>query len=501
MAVEKILGIETEYGIAGGPGKDPIVASSLIVNAYAQLCSNSIRWDFDGEHPEIDARGVRGHLQFAPIVERTVANTVLTNGARLYVDHAHPEYSSPECRTPLEATLYDAAGEEVMLEAQISANVNLEPEDRITLYKNNSDGKGNSYGTHENFLISRSLEFADIVRAMVPHFVSRQLLFGAGKLGFETDAGEMSRPIFQLSQRSEFFEEVVGLETTMKRPVINTRDEPHADAERFRRLHVINGDANMSQVANFLKLGSTSLLLAALEEYGAETFPPAPVDPVFAIRHFAQDLSWVGLEREPHTVEAIDGKNWSSWQYQDSLWSLAKKYVEETGAEAVASEGEVSQILKGWRDLLDGIKDAPARVADRIDWLAKFRIIEGFRERYGLGWDSPKLHAIALQYHDIRPDRSLSKRAGLATLIDLLDIRTAMHEAPADTRAYFRGQCVRKYPNQIHSANWDSVVFDLGDGPLHRVPMMDPTRGTAQLTENLFSGADSAEALLEIMNR
>jgi len=127
MAVEKILGIETEYGIAGGPGKDPIVASSLIVNAYAQLCSNSIRWDFDGEHPEIDARGVRGHLQFAPIVERTVANTVLTNGARLYVDHAHPEYSSPECRTPLEATLYDAAGEEVMLEAQISANVNLEP--------------------------------------------------------------------------------------------------------------------------------------------------------------------------------------------------------------------------------------------------------------------------------------------------------------------------------------------------------------------------------------
>ena len=191
MTVEKVLGIETEYGIAGGPEGDPILASSLIVNAYAQFARSSIRWDFEGEHPDIDARGLRGHVQFAPVVERTVANTVLTNGARLYVDHAHPEYSAPECRTPLEATLYDVAGEEVMLEAQTQANRLLEPGDQITLYKNNSDGKGNSYGTHENYLVSRDIAFADIVRAMLPHFVSRQLLFGAGKISAETEAGLM----------------------------------------------------------------------------------------------------------------------------------------------------------------------------------------------------------------------------------------------------------------------------------------------------------------------
>jgi proteasome accessory factor A len=500
MTVEKVLGIETEYGIAGGPEGDPILASSLIVNAYAQFARSSIRWDFEGEHPDIDARGLRGHVQFAPVVERTVANTVLTNGARLYVDHAHPEYSAPECRTPLEATLYDVAGEEVMLEAQTQANRLLEPGDQITLYKNNSDGKGNSYGTHENYLVSRDIAFADIVRAMLPHFVSRQLLFGAGKISAETEAGLMFPRNFQLSQRAEFFEEIVGLETTMKRPIVNTRDEPHADAERFRRLHVINGDANMSQIATFVKVGSTALLLAALEEFGVDAFPTPPLDPVHAIRLFAFDLSWVDDSSPLVVVEDEEGKKHSCWEYQDELWHLAERFIDQTGGMAVAPGVETTSLMQEWRALLDGIAKDPILVADRIDWLAKYRMITGYRARHDLDWQSPKLAAIALQYHDIRPEKSLAKRAGLRQLVELVDARAAMHEPPASTRAYFRGQSVKRFPNEIRAANWDSLVFDLGDGPLHRVPMMDPIRGTRELTERLFQESATAKELLYRLN-
>ena len=196
MQVPKVLGIETEYGIAGGPEQDPIFASSIIVNAYAQEGRTRINWDFDSESPSSDSRGVLNFASFAPIVETHLANTVLTNGARLYVDHAHPEYSSPECRTPLEATLYDVAGEEIMLRAMNVSNLSLDPSMRIALYKNNCDGKGNSYGTHENYLLSRELEFKAVVAGVVPHFVSRQIIFGAGKVGAETEDGLEQNPDF-----------------------------------------------------------------------------------------------------------------------------------------------------------------------------------------------------------------------------------------------------------------------------------------------------------------
>ena len=340
MSVAKVLGIETEYGIAGGPDADQIVASSIIVNAYAQEGRTRINWDFEGETPDMDARGLPDLTSFAPVVETHLANTVLTNGARLYVDHAHPEYSSPECRTPLEATLYDAAGEEVMRRALMVANEMVEPHQAITLYKNNSDGKGNSYGTHENYLVSREVEFNHLVRAMVPHFVSRQIIIGAGKVGAETEAGIDSDPFFQLSSRAEFFEEVVGLETTLKRPIINTRDEPHADAERFRRLHVIIGDANMSQVATFVKLGSTALLLAALEDSGLGAFPAMPRQPVGAVRGFALDPSL------KYAVLCEDDRERTAWDFQDELWHLADDHVERKGADAVAPPEEVQLVLR-----------------------------------------------------------------------------------------------------------------------------------------------------------
>ena len=495
MSIEKVLGIETEYGIAGGPDLDPIVASSVIVNAYAQQGRTRINWDFGDESPDVDARGLPNLTAFAPIVETHLANTVLTNGARLYVDHAHPEYSSPECRTPLEATLYDAAGEEVMRRALVAANESLDPTQAITLYKNNSDGKGNSYGTHENYLVRRDVDFSHVVRAMVPHFVSRQIIVGAGKVGAETDEGVRRDPFFQLSQRAEFFEETIGLETTMKRPIVNTRDEPHCDAERFRRLHVIIGDANMSQVATFVKLGSTALLLAVLEDRGVDVFPSFPRHPVKALRAFALDVTLLTTEL------CEDGTQRSAWDYQDQLWRLANTYVDHDGGAAVAPPEQVALILQQWRELLDGVREDRDSVADRVDWVAKLRILRGYQDRYDLPSGDAKLRAIDLQYHDLRPERSLAQRVGLRNLVPAQDVREAVHNPPNSTRAYFRGQCVARYPDQIVAANWDSVVFDVGRGPLQRVPMMDPLRGTAALTQDLLETSQSADDLLHALDR
>jgi proteasome accessory factor A len=330
---------------------------------------------------------------------------------------------------------------------------------------------------------------------MVPHFVSRQIIVGAGKVGAETTHGLQADPFFQLSQRAEFFEEVVGLETTLKRPIINTRDEPHSDPERFRRLHVIIGDANLSQFATLVKLGSTALLLALLEDEGPQNFPSPPRHPVRAVRSYSLDVSL-------RAVEICEDNQWrSAWDLQDQLWSLAARYVERRGGGAVAPTDEVSLIIEQWREMLDGVRDDAASVADRVDWVAKLRIVKGIQDRYALDDHDAKLRAIDLQYHDIRPQRSLAQRVGLRTLQDDEIVREAVHNPPATTRAYFRGQCVARYPDQIVAANWDSVVFDIGQGPLQRVPMMDPLRGTAALTADLLEVCPTADDLLEALDR
>jgi hypothetical protein len=330
---------------------------------------------------------------------------------------------------------------------------------------------------------------------MVPHFVSRQIVIGAGKVAAETEAGIDANPAFQLSQRSEFFEEVVGLETTLKRPIVNTRDEPHADAERFRRLHVIIGDANMSQVATLVKLGSTALLLAVLEQDGPSSFPAPPRQPVGAVRSFALDPTL------HQTVLCEDDQTRSAWDFQDQLWHLAERYVASHGGEVVAGPDEVALILSHWREMLDGVRDDPESVADRVDWVAKLRIINGYRDRYQLDQGDARLRAIDLQYHDLRPERSLAQRVGLRELHPIERVREAVHNPPETTRAFFRGQCVERYPDQIVAANWDSVVFDLGEGPLRRVPMLDPLRGTRALTADLLETSPTADDLLEALNR
>ncbi|HEY5024457.1 MAG TPA: proteasome accessory factor PafA2 family protein, partial [Acidimicrobiales bacterium] len=242
MVVAKVCGIETEYGIhhVGGDG-NPVASSSLLVNAYVSDLARA-GWDFEDESPGNDARGFAREGSMPPEIETHLVNAVLTNGARYYVDHAHPEFSTPECADPLECVLYDRAGEEVLRRSMAAVRRTLPEGQSIVVYKNNSDGKGNSYGTHENYLMDRAVPFARIAHLITPHFVTRQIFAGAGKVGSET-AGNAGRDItFQISQRAEFFEEEIGLETTLKRPIVNTRDEPHADPQRYRRLHVIVGD-------------------------------------------------------------------------------------------------------------------------------------------------------------------------------------------------------------------------------------------------------------------
>ena len=494
VALAKILGIETEYGIAQTQGfMDPVLASTILVNAYAAAQSGKVRWDFFDEAPGRDARGRANFDAMPPMVETHLANTVLTNGARFYVDHAHPEYSSPECSSALEAVTYDVAGELVLRRAVAAAAQMKAAEADFVVYKNNSDGKGNSYGCHENYLVDRALSFEAIVASVIPHFITRSVFCGAGKVGAERRTEGEPDVAFQLTQRADFFEEVVGLETTVKRPLVNTRDEPHADPKRFRRLHVIIGDANMSEVATFLKLSTTALVLAMAEHHALPQIELMPADPVQAFRHISRDVSL----RAPFLLES--GRLVTAIDVQWALFEAAVNFAEREGLEMLGADRSGLLCLARWEEVLTQLERNPEEAASTVDWVAKHRLVEGFRERHGLEPTSAKLRAIDLQYHDLRPEKSLALRVGLERLSTDDQTRTAEIEPPQTTRAFFRGRCISRYQEAVESANWDSVVFDLGSDPLRRVPMMDPTRGTAEETSALFETSPTAVDLLQAL--
>jgi len=491
MATPKILGIETEFGVAQvGSFGDPIVQSSLLVNAYAHASAGRIRWDFFDETPQRDARGATPLDAMPPMVESNLANTVLTNGARFYVDHAHPEYSSPECSSALEAVRYDVAGEWVLRRAMEAVRSYAPQAPELVVYKNNSDGKGNSYGCHENYLIARDLPFSDVVAACVPHFISRIIFCGAGKVGADFPDRHGQIPAFQLSQRAEFFEEIIGLETTVKRPIVNTRDEPHADPSKYRRLHVIAGDANLAEVATFLKLGTTALILAMVEDGHLDPTPLWPADPVHAFRAFSAD---------PSLSAAVDldrGGSMTALEMQWVLYEAAVAYADRFGLAVLGADGSGALTLERWGRALHALEVDPATLAREVDWVAKRRLVEGLRDRHGLAAQDPRLEAVDLQYHDLRLEKSLAARCSLERLTLDADVRSAETAPPRTTRAYFRGMALTKFRDAVDSANWDSVVFDVGEEPLRRVPMMDPTKGTAAQTEALFDRCSSARELV-----
>ena len=489
MSIAKVLGIETEYGIiATGVDSSPVTSSSLLINSYVSRFESKIGWDFEAEMPMSDARGFNLDDVFPQDIEMNMVNTVLTNGARYYVDNAHPEVSTPECRTPSEAVLFDRAGEEIVRQSMLAAKRVLPDGAELVAYKNNSDGKGNSYGCHENYLLSRSVPFGEMAALITTHFVTRQIFCGAGKVGSEFEGMPNNSVPFQLSQRADFFEEEIGLETTLKRPIVNTRDEPHCDPTKYRRLHVIVGDANMSEVATFLKLGTTAILLSMIED---EQFEDDLVlaTPVSAIRQVSHDPT---LKQK---ILLDSGKTYTALNLQEILCERAEKYADRFGLESVGEE-DGKLILSRWREALEGLRQDPSTMSHVIDWVAKKRIVDGIAERYDLRANDPRLKAIDLQYHDMRTEKCLALRAGLETMTNPEDVLRATTTPPETTRAYFRGMCLQKWPADVVAANWDSVVFDIGRDPLRRVPMMEPLRGTRELTERLFAQSSTPAELV-----
>ena len=491
MAIRKVCGIETEYGIVqrGGPDANPMTSSSLLINAYVASLQRRVDWDFEDESPGNDARGYRVEGPSAPEVETNLVNAVLTNGARYYVDHAHPELSTPECADAREVVVWDKAAERILVESMRAASAKLPADQEIVVYKNNSDGKGNSYGCHENYLMDRSVPFHAIVAGITPFFVTRQLFCGAGKVGTEAPGLARGQVPFQLSQRADFFEEEVGLETTLKRPIVNTRDEPHCDAQKYRRLHVIVGDANCSEVATFLKVGTTSIVLAMIEDHELGRSLRL-ADPVRALRQVSHDLDLSLL------LELADGNSISALDLQWEYLTWARKYADSRGLEAVGEEVG-AEVLRRWEGVLTALETDPMALADTLDWVAKYQLLSAYRERDGLGWDAPRLAAMDLQYHDLRPERSLSARLGLERLTDDQEVSSAITEPPATTRAWFRGKCLQRWASQIVAANWDSLVFDVHSDTLRRVPMMEPLKGTAEMVDELLNGCDSPVELLQ----
>ncbi|WP_370948953.1 depupylase/deamidase Dop [Amycolatopsis sp. cg5] len=496
--MRRIMGTEVEYGISvpGDATANPVLTSTQVVLAYAAAAdiprARRARWDYEVESPLRDARGFDlagpGGPGHDPDVEDLgAANVILTNGARLYVDHAHPEYSAPEVTNARDAVIWDKAGERVMeLAAMKAATVPGQPQ--LQLYKNNVDGKGASYGTHENYLMARSTPFTAVIAGLTPFFVSRQVVTGSGRVGVGPQSEEAG---FQLSQRSDYIEVEVGLETTLKRGIINTRDEPHADADKYRRLHVIIGDANLSEYSTYLKVGTTALVLDMIES--GIRFDELKLDePVRAVHQISHDPT---LKVK---VALANGRKYTGLDLQFAYHEIASANLERTGADEASKE-----VLRVWGEILDALARDPQECADRLDWPAKLRLLEGYRARDQLAWGAPRLRLVDLQYSDVRLAKGLYNRlvtrGSMKRLVTEEEVQAAITTPPSDTRAYFRGRALEKYATSIAAASWDSVIFDVGRESLVRIPTLEPLRGTKAHVGKLLDDAATAEELVEAL--
>jgi proteasome accessory factor A len=492
MAIPKVMGTEVEFGITvkNDPEFDPISGCVILVNAYREDPAGTILWDYDQENPLADARGfqVDGE-KYTPNQQENIArNKTLINGARYYVDHAHPEYSCPEVTNARDLVIHEKAGERIVEMSRREATTLLPVGAQMLLYKNNSDRKGNSYGCHENFLVDRRTSFKQIVEHLMPFLTTRQVFCGAGKLGSEIRNQSCD---YQISQRADFFETEVALDTMVKRPIVNTRDEPHADRDKYRRLHVIVGDSNMSEYTIYLRNGVTALVLAMIED-GAISKGLSLRDPVRAIKEVSQDPSC------RRAIHLDNGKRLTAVEVQLEYLEMAKSYAARVGVDAVTTD-----VLAKWEEALLALRRDPMELNTKIDWVIKKALIESYIERRNLEWDSPQLEMVDLQYHDTRPDKGLFymlERKGQADrIVSDEEIARAVHSPPDDTRAYFRGECLKRYGPQVFGVNWDSISFGIGDEPVKRIMMSEPLKGSRALVEKLLdSSRDAAELVKNI---
>ncbi len=467
MITPRIMGIETEYGILApaAPELHPAVLSAAVVAAYPGIATGTtLEWD-------------------DPIPIEDAHNRVLANGARLYVDHAHPEYSGPEVTSALAAVAYDLAGDAAVVAAARVASGQLGVE--IGIYKNNTDSQGASYGCHENHLLPRSLPWERIRAALPAFLVSRAVITGAGRVGIGQH-GE--RAGFQLTQRADFFETVEGIQTTQRRPILNTRDEPHAVPSRYRRLHVITGDANRSQFTTWLKAGTLASFLTCLEAAALPTLVLA--DPVAAFRTVSHDTN---LDAR---LELTDGSRLTALDLQEA-------FAEAVAADAARRPDAYDEELNSaWSRLLSDLRTERESCDDRLDWLAKLHLLQAYAARLGLdpddAWGEPKLAQLDLAW--ARLDRpgpfDVLERAGrVRTLVTPAQVASAGAVPPSDTRAWLRGTLVRLVPERVLAASWDWMAVRDTDGRVHRLDLSEPTELTAERV-GAVPDAGAVDALL-----
>ncbi|HEY4485240.1 MAG TPA: depupylase/deamidase Dop [Nitrospiria bacterium] len=486
--IKRILGTETEFGIASRQteSQDPVSMSLLLINQYPSLPSNTVLWDYENENPLLDARGfeVEGERERPGPDYNRMLNKVLANGGRLYVDGAHPEYSTPECTNARDVVLFEKAGDRI-LEQCCELASRIKGQDAVVAYRNNTDGKGNSYGYHENYLVDRAVSFETLMRGIIPFFVTRQIYAGSGKVGAEN---RMPAADYQISQRADFFETLVDLNTMVKRPIINTRDEPHADAAKYRRFHVIVGDANMAEHSTYLKVGVTAIVLTMIEE-GADLPDLELEDPVRAIKEVSRDLTM------KEALRLSDGRKRTAVEIQRQYLEAAERFYEQREADPATRD-----VLTRWSGVLNRLESDPLQLSRELDWVIKLELIRSYMEKKQCGWKDPRIAMMDLQYHDVRRKKSLYSSLEQGQYVERLvseqEILQAEHTPPTDTRAYFRGTCVKKFPKEVYAASWSSVLFDVGNSTIKRVPLMDPLRGTKGLTGPLLDSAQSVEEIL-----
>ena len=457
-----LFGIETEYGIAveGKGASDLLAESRAVVNAYPGRSAGP--WHYRGEDPRNDMRGFHvDKLNYDPEdakfdepgrkplpVEEERADRVLVNGARLYNDHGHPEYATPECGSLLDLVTHDKAGERITL-AAARARMAQDGAGRVEIFKNNTDFHGSSYGTHESYLMQRDVPFADVLGALLPFFATRILYAGAGKMGIEPHG---NKGVYQLSQRADFFTEEASVDTLHRRPLVNTRDEPHADPRRWRRLHVICGDANMSEYATALKVGTTYLVLSLLE--AGWRAPLRLRSPVQAIKDISRDQSYKWL------VEVQDKGLMPAVDVQRQYLSAAKDRLSGRGA-------DTDWTLREWERTLDALARDPLTLGDRLDWVAKRALLADYVEAEGVGWADEALPSFDLAYSNVDPDEGLYyalEQAGeMVRLTTDAAIGAAQTQAPSTTRAALRGALVERFAENIGTLNWNRVVLRDGD--------------------------------------
>lgn len=504
MSISKVAGIETEYGImiVGANESDPFLASDEVLNAYRHVGGAAV--------------------PCYPYKRPDIKDIMLANGARLYIDHGHPEYSTPECLSARQLVIADKAGERILAACQQWVNVTgkLPVGQRICIYKNNSDYKDNSYGCHENYLLSAELFTSllypnphKVLSLIIPFLVTRIIFCGSGKVGAENGRSPVG---FQLSQRADFFETLIGLQTTTQRPLFNTRDEAHTDLNRFRRLHVIAGDANMAELSSYLKVGTTQLFFHMLEDNFIHD-DLTLADPLATIRLISRDLTF----QQPFALQ--NGQRMTALEMQHVFLERAQRYLEERGG----SE-EQWEVWEEWQDIVSMLPHQWQQLATRIDWAIKKRLLDRCLSVQGVSWEEynawqPVIEAadnlekareraqnlalrwsdyekqhnlyftlrrLNLEYHDIcynsqQGEVGLFYRLQQSGAIERLstdeEIRQFISSPPSDTRAWLRGQCISRFSESITSADWGDIYFaqfhDLEMKGTH-LALPDPLLGT-----------------------